>query len=154
MSGAVQSFTSEADVGYLYVYARYANCDVHVLDDAELNVTVLAPDTLAYTTTSGGRHQLSIVTDALAATCYDALLSVQLLACDGSLPAVSPPLELDLPSPVALRAIGLSATVLAPTGSFARSGALSSRPPTTGVPSTDTRRSPSLSDSSPPPPAA
>ena len=32
--------------------------------------------------------------------------------------------------------------------------AAASRPPTTGVPSTDTRRSPSLSDSSPPPPAA
>ena len=47
-AGAVQSFTSEADVGYLYVYARYANGDVHVLDHTELNITVLAPATLAY----------------------------------------------------------------------------------------------------------
>ena len=121
-AGAAQSFTSEADVGYLYVYARYANGDAHMLDDAELSVEVLAPDTLAYSLTSDGRHRLSIVPDALAASCYDDLLSVQLVACNGSLPAVAPPLELDLPSPVALRALGLSAEVLAPSGSFARSG--------------------------------
>ena len=104
-----------------------------MLDDAELSVEVLAPDTLAYSLTSGGRHELSIVPDALAASCYDDLLSVQLVACNGSLPAVAPPLELDLPSPVALRALGLSAEVLAPSGSFARSGALSSRPSTSGT---------------------
>jgi len=121
-AGAEQSFTSEADVGYLYVYAHYADGDAHMLDDAELSVEVLAPDTLAYTLTSDGRHRLSIVPDALAASCYDDLLSVQLVACNGSLPAVAPSLELDLPSPVALRALGLSAEVLAPSGSFARSG--------------------------------
>ena len=68
-AGAAQSFTSEADVGYLYVYARYANGDAHMLDDAELSVEVLAPDTLAYSLTSDGRHRLSIVPDALAASC-------------------------------------------------------------------------------------
>ena len=77
-AGAEQSFTSEADVGYLYVYARYADGDAHMLDDAELNIQVLAPDTLAYTLTRDGRHRLSIVPDALAASCHDDLLSVHL----------------------------------------------------------------------------
>ena len=65
-------------------------------------------------------------------------LTVALAACSGSsnpLDIVQPPLCLDLPSPVAATFV-LSATHLAPTSSFARSGALSLRVEEDGVATT------------------
>lgn len=126
-----QSFTSEASVGYLYTFAAYANGDVHTLEDDALNVSVLAADRVTHTL-AGGRHAVGVVPDARAASCDEELMSVALTACGGSLPAAVPPLVLALPSPVALRPLAVSTAHIAPSDSFARSAALSSRPAESG----------------------
>ena len=126
-----QAFTTEASVGYLYTHcATYANGDVHVVSDDALSVEVVSPSQVSYAL-SGGRHRVGVVQDALAATCSEPLLRVSLGACNGSLPAATPPLELQLPLPTGTKPLLLSEGRLGADDSFARSSALQSA---TGAP--------------------
>ena len=132
-SARAQSFTTEDDVGYLYAHATYANGDEHTLPDVSLNVSVVALSKVSYELTSAGRHQIGVVQNAEAATCEEQLLRVSVAACGGGLAAVSPPLALQLPAPTSVRPLLLSTSHVAPDDSFARSGALSSRPAQQGT---------------------
>ena len=80
----VQVFNSEDDIGWMYVYATYANGDAHAVDSSALDVDVVAADKLSFTL-DGARQQVSIVQDALAgSSCVEPLLQVSLFACNVS----------------------------------------------------------------------
>ena len=127
-----QTFDSEDDIGYLYVYANYSNGDMHEVDTAHLSVNVSATDKLSYFY-AGGRHRISIMPNAIASSsCVDRLMHVNLASCLTSVDAFQPPLELDLPTPVEALPLLLSTLSVAAPSSFARSAALSHRPQSQG----------------------
>ena len=119
-----QTFDSEDDVGYMYVYAEYANGDKHMLLNSEVLVTTLVPSKVAYTLSANGRHTISVTPSASSTLPGENVVEVTLSACSLTFPGVSPQIVLDLPSPDHASVPVLSEQVIAPVGSFAASGLL------------------------------
>ena len=123
-----QSFVSEQSRGYLYAYALYPDGHAAPLEASELVVDMALPSRLTYGVEAGSMAVVGVAQNTLRSGCYERLLSVSLATCSKQIGTVDPPLRLhELPEPVGVE-FELSDVDVAADPSFARSGALSTRP--------------------------